>query len=360
MIFAMHDPLADLLGEWSRGLNTGSVLLRIALAVLLASVIGCERSSKRHSAGLRTFVLVSFASTVSMLLDVYLMSNFGARLPILSAATVIAAALRPWEGVIAADTGHINVHETGAIEGSGHKVLVAEGREGKVSAEGVRAVCACHTDEHMVHPRLLYISQPTEIGTVYSLAELRALRAVCDEQGLILFVDGARLGSALTSEGCDVTLSDLAALADCFYIGGTKNGLLFGEAMVIVNPALQKDFRFMIKNRGGMMAKGRLCGLMFLTALEHDDYFAWARHANEMADIVRGAMRRAGISSFQQTATNQLFPIVAKDQRSKLEERVAFERWGDLPDGRCVIRFVTSWATQREEAEALADILEAL
>ena len=272
----------------------------------------------------------------------------------------LSAFLRPYEAAIAAEGGHINVHETGAIEGSGHKVLVAEGREGKVSAEGVRAVCACHTDEHMVHPRLLYISQPTEIGTVYSLAELRALRAVCDEQGLILFVDGARLGSALTSEGCDVTLSDLAALADCFYIGGTKNGLLFGEAMVIVNPALQKDFRFMIKNRGGMMAKGRLCGLMFLTALEHDDYFAWARHANEMADIVRGAMRRAGISSFQQTATNQIFPIVTKDQRSKLEERVAFERWGDLPDGRCVIRFVTSWATQREEAEALADILEAL
>ncbi len=272
----------------------------------------------------------------------------------------LSAFLRPYEAAIAAEGGHINVHETGAIEGSGHKVLVAEGREGKVSAEGVRAVCACHTDEHMVHPRLLYISQPTEIGTVYSLAELRALRAVCDEQGLILFVDGARLGSALTSEGCDVTLSDLATLADCFYIGGTKNGLLFGEAMVIVNPALQKDFRFMIKNRGGMMAKGRLCGLMFLTALEHDDYFAWARHANEMADIVRGAMRRAGISSFQQTATNQIFPIVAKDQRSKLEERVAFERWGDLPDGRCVIRFVTSWATQREEAEALADILEAL
>ena len=272
----------------------------------------------------------------------------------------LSAFLRPYEAAIAAEGGHINVHETGAIEGSGHKVLVAEGREGKVSAEGVRAVCACHTDEHMVHPRLLYISQPTEIGTVYSLAELRALRSVCDEQGLILFVDGARLGSALTSEDCDVTLRDLAALADCFYIGGTKNGLLFGEAMVIVNPALQKDFRFMIKNRGGMMAKGRLCGLMFLTALEHDDYFAWARHANEMADIVRGAMRRAGISSFQQTATNQIFPIVTKDQRSKLEERVAFERWGDLPDGRCVLRFVTSWATQREEAEALADILEAL
>lgn len=272
----------------------------------------------------------------------------------------LSAFLRPYEAAVAAEGGHINVHETGAVEGSGHKVLVAEGSEGKVSAEGVRAVCRRHTDEHMVHPRLLYISQPTEIGTVYSLAELRALRSVCDEQGLILFVDGARLGSALTSEDCDVTLRDLAALADCFYIGGTKNGLLFGEAMVIVNPALQKDFRFMIKNRGGMMAKGRLCGLMFLTALEHDDYFAWARHANEMADIVRGAMRRAGMPSYQETATNQIFPIVTTAQRAVLEESVAFERWGDLPDGRCVIRFVTSWATKREEAEALAAILEAL
>ena len=169
------------------------------------------------------------------------------------------------------------MHETGAVEATGHKVLPCAAKDGKVTPEGVEAVCALHTDEHMVAPRLLYISQPTEIGTVYHLDELKALRRVCDAHGLILFVDGARLGSGLTSPECDMTLKDLAALADCFYIGGTKNGLLFGEAMVIVNPALQKDFRFMIKHNGGMIAKGRLGGVMFLAALEHDDYFAWAQ-----------------------------------------------------------------------------------
>ena len=174
----------------------------------------------------------------------------------------IAAFLRPYEAAICAPTGHINVHETGAVEATGHKVLPCAAKDGKVTAEGVEAVCALHTDEHMVAPRLLYVSQPTEIGTVYHLDELKALREVCDRLGLILFVDGARLGSALTSPECDMTLKDLAALADCFYIGGTKNGLLFGEAMVIVNPALQKDFRYMIKHNGGMIAKGRLGGVV--------------------------------------------------------------------------------------------------
>ena len=272
----------------------------------------------------------------------------------------LSAFLRPYEAAVAAEGGHINVHETGAVEGSGHKVLVAEGSEGKVSAEGVRALCRRHTDEHMVHPRLLYISQPTEIGTVYSLAELRALRAVCDEQGLILFVDGARLGSALTSEDCDVTLRDLAALADCFYIGGTKNGLYLGEAMVIVNPALQQDFRYMIKNRGGMLAKGRLCGVMFLAALEHDDYFAWARHANAMADIIREGVERGGARFFQRTTTNQVFVTVDRAQERALAERFAFERWGDVDAEHVAIRFVTSWATDEADARQLAAALEAL
>lgn len=272
----------------------------------------------------------------------------------------LSAFMRPYEAVVSAQTGHINVHETGAVEGSGHKVLIASSSEGKVLADGVRAVCAGHTDEHMVHPRVLYISQPTEVGTVYSLAEMRALRAACDDCGLILFVDGARLGSALTSSECDMTLCDLAALADCFYIGGTKNGLLFGEAMVIVNPALQKDFRYMIKNRGGMIAKGRLCGVMFLAALEHDDYFAWARHANAMADIVREGMVRGGVEFFQRTATNQIFPVLSRAQEKALAERFMFEHWADLPDGRVAVRFVTSWATQEADARLLADALEAL
>lgn len=272
----------------------------------------------------------------------------------------LSAFMRPFEAVIAAETGHINVHETGAVEGSGHKVLIAQSREGKVTADGVRAVCDLHPDEHMVHPRVLYISQSTELGTVYSLEELRALRAVCDERGLILYVDGARLGSALTCTQCDMTLVDLAALADCFYIGGTKNGLLFGEAMVIVNPALQRDFRYMIKNRGGMMAKGRICSLMFLAALEHDDYFTWARHANAMADIVRAGMARGGIEAYQKTSTNQVFPILTRMQRDALAERFAFEQWAELGDGRVAVRFVTSWATTEEDARLLADALEAL
>ena len=270
----------------------------------------------------------------------------------------LAAFMRPYEAAVAAEGGHINVHETGAVEGSGHKVLVAQSREGKVTPEGVRAVCAHHTDEHMVRPRVLYISQSTEIGTVYTLSELRALRAACDDCGLVLFVDGARLGSALVA--CGMTLAELASVADCFYIGGTKNGLLFGEAMVIVNPSLQKDFRYMIKNRGGMMAKGRICGLMFLTAMEDDSYFDWARHANRMADLVREGLARGGVPLVQQTQTNQIFPIVTREQLAQLEERVAFERWGELPDGRWAIRFVTSWATSEADARALAAMLEAL
>lgn len=272
----------------------------------------------------------------------------------------ISAFLRPYEAAICAPTGHINVHETGALEGMGHKALPCEAKDGKVTPQGVRAVCAQHTDEHMVKPRLLYISQPTEVGTVYSLAELRALRAACDENDLILFVDGARLGSALTCSESDATLCDLAALADCFYIGGTKNGLLFGEALVIVNPALQKDFRYMVKHGGGMLAKGRLCGVMFLAAFENDDYFVWARHANAMADIVREGMARGGVPYFQKTTTNQVFPVLTRAQEAALAERFAFEHWTDLPDGRVAVRFVTSWATDEADARLLADALEAL
>ena len=212
----------------------------------------------------------------------------------------------------------------------------------------------------MVFPRLLYISQPTEIGTVYSLSELKALRQVCDENGLLLFVDGARLGSALTSAECDMTLRDLAALADCFYIGGTKNGLLFGEAMVIVNPALQTNFRYMIKHNGGMMAKGRLCGVMFLAAMENDDYFAWARHANVMADIVRTGMEKGGVPFCQRTTTNQIFAILTQEQNETLEKDFSYEIWEKLEDGKAVVRFVTSWATSEEDARKLADALEAL
>ena len=272
----------------------------------------------------------------------------------------LASIMRPYEAAIAAATGHINVHETGTVEGSGHKVCIADSRDGKVLPEGVQAVVDAHTDEHMVHPRVVYISQPTEIGTVYSLDELKALREVCDRNDLILFADGARLGSALTASEATVTLQDMADLCDAFYIGGTKNGLLFGEALVLVNPALHKDFRFMIKNRGGMIAKGRLCGVMFQAALENDGYFAWARHANAMADIIRAGMARGGVRQFIPTTTNQVFPVITREQEKLLAEKVEFEHWGDVDEEHVAIRFVTSWATTEEDAKALAAIMEAM
>lgn len=279
-----------------------------------------------------------------------------------TSANVIAlsAFMRPYEAAVCAPTGHINTHETGALEGMGHKILTCASIDGKATAEGVREVCRNHQDEHVVKPRVVYISQPTEIGTVYSLQELRALREACDECGLLLYVDGARLGSALTCSECDMTLKEMASLVDAFTIGGTKNGMLFGEALVLVNQALHEDFRWMIKHGGGMLAKGRLCGLMFLAAFEHDDYFSWARHANQMADIIRAGMERGGVAYFQKTTTNQIFPIVTEEQERALAERFAFERWEILPDGRRAIRFVTSWATAQEDAQQLADAMEAL
>ena len=270
----------------------------------------------------------------------------------------ISAFLRPYEGVIAADSGHINVHETGAVEGSGHKVMIARSKDGKVLPEGVREVVAANPDEHTVFPRMVYISQSTEVGTVYTMDELRALRAVCDELGLILYMDGARLGSALAASG--ITLRDLGTVCDCFYNGGTKNGMLFGEAMVIVNPALQPHFRHMIKNRGGMMAKGRLCGLMFLSAFEHDDYFVWARHANEMADMIRASVARSSVEFFQENIGNQVFLILTPEQNADFEQRFAFERWGTMPDGRIAVRFVTSWATSVADVKVLCDAIEAI
>ena len=279
-----------------------------------------------------------------------------------TSANVIAlsAFMRPYEAAVCAPTGHINTHETGALEGMGHKILTCAAQDGKATAEGVREVCRNHQDEHVVKPRVLYISQPTEIGTVYTLSELRALREVCDECGLILYADGARLGSALTCSECDMTLEELASLVDAFTIGGTKNGLLFGEALVLVNPALHEDFRWMIKHGGGMLAKGRLCGVMFLAALENDDYFSWARHANRMADIIRAGMEHGGVPYFQKTSTNQVFPIVTEAQEKALAERFDFERWEMLPDGRRAVRFVTSWATAEEDARQLAAALEGL
>ena len=272
----------------------------------------------------------------------------------------ISACLRPYEAVIACDTGHVNVHETGAIEGTGHKVVTVPHQNGKITPEGIRAAVNFHADEHMVKPRMVYVSNSTELGTIYTKSDLENLRKVCDELGLLLFLDGARLGSALCAAANDLTLADLAHLCDLFYIGGTKNGAMFGEALVIVNPLLKPDFRYMIKNRGAMLAKGFVTGIQFEVLFENKGelYFSLADHANRMAAKIEKALLDKGYPFYAPSAgTNQLFPIVDAEQLATLEKDFAFNIEKPLPDGRFAIRFVTSWATTEEMVDALVEAL---
>ncbi len=276
--------------------------------------------------------------------------------------TVIASALRPYEGVLAAETGHINVHETGAIESTGHKVLALPAAGGKLDAAAVEAAFVAHetdeTHEHMVKPALVYISQSTEIGTVYSIAEIRALRDAAHRHGAKLFIDGARLGYAMAAEGCDYDLRALADACDVFYIGGTKVGALFGEAVVICDEELNRNFRYMIKQRGGMLAKGRLLGIQFETLFEDGLYFDISRHAVAMAMRVRDAFKAAGCAFYQDSPTNQQFPLVTPELKAKLAQQFAFEHWG-WKDGLEAVRFCTSWATTEQQVAALEQALGA-
>lgn len=215
--------------------------------------------------------------------------------------TAISAFLRPWEAVVATDTAHIACHETGAVEARGHKVITVPNKDGKLTPEALKAACAEHAAGsvgHMVLPRMVYISNATELGTIYTEAELTALRAACDELGLYLYLDGARLGAALTALGNDLSPEDLPRLCDAFYIGGTKNGLLFGECLVIVNDDLKPCFRYALKQGGGMLAKGRLLGVQFQAMLEDDLWLTMARHANELAQKLSAGIEKAGYSLY--------------------------------------------------------------
>lgn len=277
--------------------------------------------------------------------------------------TVIAASLRPHQGVISADSGHINVHETGAIESTGHKVLGLPSTAGKISAEQVKQYYEAHwsddSHEHVVQPKVVYISNPTELGTLYSKAELEALAAVCKECGLYLFMDGARLGYGLTAADNDLDMETIADLCDVFYIGGTKCGALFGEAVVIKNPQINEDFRYMIKQNGGMLAKGRLLGVQFQALLEDGLYFEIAGHANKMASKIREACRTAGYDFFMENSTNQIFVTLPNDKMHKLEENYVFAHWQKMDEDHWGIRICTSWATKEEDVDKLvADILE--
>lgn len=280
-------------------------------------------------------------------------------------ATVIAAALRTYQGVIAAQTGHINVHETGAVEAGGHKVLALPSEDGKVTAQQVEKYCQAHVEdgahEHTVQPKMVYISQPTELGTLYRLEELEALSAVCRKYGLFLYADGARLGYGLAAPGNDVTFADLARLCDVFYIGGTKVGALFGEAVVITNTHLREDFRYVIKQQGGMLAKGRLLGIQFLTLFEDDLYLEIAKHAIGLAEKIREVLSDKQVPFLVQNTTNQIFPILPDACLRKLSEKYCYEYQERIDDSHSAVRFCTSWATRPEAVDALckdlADLL---
>ena len=271
--------------------------------------------------------------------------------------TVIVSLLRPHQGVVSADSGHIAVHETGAIENGGHKVLPLPPKEGKISGCDVEALCRAHFSdasfEHMVQPGMVYISNPTEIGTVYTRAELQELYAACRERGPPLYIDGARLGCALVSSVCDYTLAEMARLCDVFTIGGTKLGALFGEAVVFTDPSLARDFRYFIKQNGGMLAKGRLLGIQFETLFTDGLYTRIAQNAVDLAMVLRDALQKKGVPFLYESPTNQQFPILPDAVVNELSDRYAFEGWGRVDDSHTATRICMSWATPKENVDAL-------
>ena len=276
-------------------------------------------------------------------------------------ATVISSILRPYQGVLCASTGHINVHETGAIEHGGHKVLAIECEGGLLSADRIRESVELHYaedgPEHTVQPGMVYISFSSELGTVYTLQQLQEISSACREYELPLFIDGARMGYGLASEGCDVTLQDIAELADVFYLGGTKQGALFGEAVVIVNDALKKDFRYFIKQNGGMLAKGRLLGLQFLTLFEDGLYFRISQHAVRQALRIRDAFESKGFEMLVHSPSNQQFPILDNDTMSRLAENFLFSVWQKIDKSHTAVRFCTSWATDEKAVDSLINAI---
>ena len=276
-------------------------------------------------------------------------------------ATVIRGLLRPWEGVLAAETGHINVHESGAIEAGGHKVIALPQTDGKVCADDVdRYITRFYADAtypHMVAPGMLYISHPTEYGTLYTLRELQGLSDVCRRHGIPLYMDGARLGYGLAAPETDVALADIARLTDVFYIGGTKVGALFGEAVVVTRPDLLPHFFTLIKQHGALLAKGRLLGLQFDTLFTDDLYLHIARHAVDLAMKLRRGFAERGYRFYIDSPTNQQFVILSPADCERLRREATFETWGTLDDGSLVVRFATSWATRESAVDSLLALL---
>ncbi len=278
--------------------------------------------------------------------------------------TVISAALKHYQGVITAATGHINVHETGALEACGHKCLTIESPDGKLSAAQIAAYVDGHfadgSAEHMVQPKMVYISNPTELGTIYKKAELEAIYRVCKERNVYLFIDGARLGYGLMCRENDLTLADIAACSDVFYIGGTKVGALFGEAVVITNEELKTDFRYNIKQHGGMLAKGRLLGIQFETLFENNRYFEIAAHAAQMAEKIKDELTALHVPFLLDSPTNQQFPILSNAVLEQLKDKYAFEYQGKADETHSIVRICTSWATKEKNVDLLLEDIKKL
>lgn len=276
-------------------------------------------------------------------------------------ATMITSLLRPYEGVIAAETGHINQHESGAIETGGHKVLALPHENGKLRAEDIkkymREFYADETYPHRVAPGMVYLSHPTEYGTLYTRAELESIANVCRTYRMPLYLDGARLGYALAARDTDVSLQDIASLCDVFYIGGTKVGALFGEAVVIPRPGLVKGLFSIIKQHGALLAKGRLLGIQFDTLFTDNLYWKISRHAIDMAMTLCEALTERGYEFYIPPQTNQLFVTIDDRKLQQLAKEVSFSVWEKPEAGKTVIRFATSWATKEEDIRALIGLL---
>lgn len=337
----------------------------------------CDYSEGAHPKVLETLLQTNMEQTVGYGMDPYCIKAAGiikekiqrqdAEVHFLVGGTqtnltVISAALRPHQGVIAAYSGHISTHETGAIEATGHKVIELPSSDGKLTAwqveETVKAHYSDESHEHTVQPKMVYISNPTEVGTIYSKKELTKLSKVCKENGLILYLDGARLGYGLCAEDNDLDLPTIAQLCDAFYIGGTKIGALFGEALVVCNAELKKDLRYIIKQKGGMLAKGRLLGLQFISLMENDLYFQMASHANKMAMLIKEAFIKKGYSFLISSPTNQQFPILPNDVLDRMKENFEYSYWQKVDENKSAVRFCTSWATSTEAVEKLIEEIE--
>lgn len=273
---------------------------------------------------------------------------------------VISTMLKPFESVISASTGHIEIHEAGAIEATGHKINTIDSKDGKLNIDLIDKVLTKHTDEHMVKPKAVYISNTTELGTVYTKNEIIEISKFCKSKNLYFYLDGARLGAALTSVKNDMSLSDIAEWVDVFYLGGTKNGALLGEAIIILNDQLKEGFRYAMKQKGALLAKGRIFGIQFLELFTNDLYFTLAQHANMMAQKLANGIVESGCKLFLQQESNQVFAILPNTTIQLLKQNFSFYIWDEFDENSSIIRLVTSWATEEEKIQRFIDQLKSI